>query len=623
MSEDGQNMVSGVLRRSRQKEGFVKVWSDPEIGEGLDCSLGRLNPGQWVADPATGLPNTGEMPFPVTILGKDGDDICLVDTLGQFTSVGPSQFGQGVIQSMFGDRQRYLYWAFPRFNRDMQITGWKAEQVREVMYFAANRRGIFTVLDRVRGLGGWTDKSGELLWHAGDLIWQLERNRDGKGVAMKAQPAGEHDGYFYTRRPDTVTPWPTPVGWSACPAREILRGLKTWNWTRPIDPLLLVGWIGCAFLGGALEWRPACFITGDRAVGKSTLQALMRAIFGNSLHSTADATAAGIYQRVKQDSLPVGVDEFEAGGNNARVKQVFNLARLAASGSVMYRGGADHKGTEFRAQNCFLFSSINIPPLHPQDLSRTAILRLAKLDKARSAEKPMTVDADTCGSLILRRLFDEWHNYPKLREAYREALREAGGHDGRGQDTYGTLLAVAHMLLGDEGMDEAGYPVETLDKWGELLPASALPENENASENWIGCLVRLLTSPVSTWRDGGRQTVGALLEEYEESGPSSDMNFTKARNLLQQAGLGLLPAGQRVKDSAVLAIPNNSQLVANLYRDSDWAGAGQIGGWADALRQGPPEIVLTTKNQVKVNGVNVRCTLIVLKRFHELMEKQG
>lgn len=637
MSEDGQSMVRGVLARARQKRDAATVWQDPEPGQRLSCSLGEIDPGPqtptrargWTVDPATGLPDTGDMPFPVTVLGKDGDAICLVDTLGQFTTVTPSQFGQGVIQSLFGDRQRYLYWAFPRWNAEMEVTGWKAEMVREIMYTAAAKRGIFSALDRVRGLGCWQDKAGDLVWHAGDYIWRLKR--DPRKPLLHSQAAGEFETSFYTRRPDTVTPWPEPVSWSNCPARDILRGLKQWNWRRDTDPLLLLGWIGSAFLGAALEWRPACFVTGDRAVGKSTLQALLRGIFGNALHATADATAAGIYQRVKQDCLPVAVDELEAGGDNKRAKAVFNLARLAASGAVMYRGGADHQGTEFRAQNSFFFSSINIPPLHPQDLSRTAILRLAKLDKSRAAEKPLVVDADTCGPLILRRLFDMWPAYPALRAAYRAALGK-GGHDGRGQDTYGTLLACAHMLLGDEGIEEAGYPIEGinegLDRWADLLPAGQLPENENASENWIACLVRLLTSPVSTWRDGGRQTVGALLQEYEEATDphakaAGDMNFEKARALLQQAGLGLIPPGQRGNDGPILAIPNQSQLVANLFRDTDWAGAGQLGGWADALRQGPESIVMTTKNQVRVNGVNVRCTLIVLKKFHELMERQG
>ncbi|WP_163359483.1 hypothetical protein, partial [Escherichia coli] len=82
------------------------------------------------------------------------------------------------------------------------------------------------------------------------------------------------------------------------------------------------------------------FITGDYGQGKSTLQAIIKEVIGDALHATADTTPAGIYQRVKQDCLPVAVDELEADADNRRAVGVVRLARLAASGGVMYRGGS-------------------------------------------------------------------------------------------------------------------------------------------------------------------------------------------------------------------------------------------------------------------------------------------
>ena len=54
---------------------------------------------------------------------------------------------------------------------------------------------------------------------------------------------------------------------------------------------------------------------------------------------------------------------------------MLKLMRIASSGGLMLRGGDRHNPVEFRARSCFLFSSINTPPLRPQDLSRMAILR--------------------------------------------------------------------------------------------------------------------------------------------------------------------------------------------------------------------------------------------------------
>ena len=49
----------------------------------------------------------------------------------------------------------------------------------------------------------------------------------------------------------------------------------------------------------------------------------------------------------------------------------------------MLRGGSEGKGSEFNARSCFMFSSINHPPLEPQDLSRMAMLSLNKIAKGK------------------------------------------------------------------------------------------------------------------------------------------------------------------------------------------------------------------------------------------------
>ena len=70
----------------------------------------------------------------------------------------------------------------------------------------------------------------------------------------------------------------------------------------------------------------------------------------------------------------------------------------------------------------------------------------------------------------------------------------------------------------------------------------------------------------------------------------------------------------------VLAVPNESQLVADLYKGTPWAGAGGSASvWKSALRQAPPEIICVDprKNRIRINGVQERCTLVRLKQFNE------
>ena len=575
------------------------------IPQGPDYTRGDAYPGEWVPD-AIGLPPD----CPVQPLGMDGDVIFLIDAMGQLAAVTPSSFGVGYIQRLFGKYIGYAYWAWPAYSKDNGITGFKAEKVRETFYTAACNKGIWNAVEKVRGLGAWRGDDGELIVHCGDCLW----------IDGKRQDTGEVGRYFYPKRPAIHGPWEETVGFEDNPARGLFKALKTWNWKRPdVDPLLFMGWLGVGMLGGALEWRPSMFLIGDKAVGKSSLQKIVSQVLGDGLVSSTDTTPAGIYQRVGNGSLPVAIDELEAEADNRRVTGVVKLARLAASGGLMLRGGQDHTGVEFQARSTFLFSAINPPPLAPQDLSRMAVISIDRLDPAKVSDPP-AIDENT-GRKILRRMVDQWSQYEATWQAYREALRE-GGHDSRGQDTYGTFLACAHLMLGDEGMDEAGYRVDDLSGWGEILAAQGLSEKETAEENWKACLEHLLTSRVDAWRNGTQQTIGALLEGYRDSA-NSYLDVGKTRELLAQVDLGLLPKGQNKIDKAsdFLAIPNKGPNLTNLFDGMPWGNSV----WTYALRQGPPDIIEYRKefNKVKIGGVSRRVTLVNLTAFEAYAESEG
>lgn len=571
---------------------------DPPIG----APRNGLEPGTWLPGPPAMPPDC-----PVGVLGIHGKNIFLIDVLGQLFVID-GKLGQDEIAKLFGNRQNYLYWAWPRRAKNGSVDGWRAEKVRESLYTAAAEKGIWNAVEKVRGLGAWKDSEGNLLLHCGKYLWS-------GGKLMKT---GERDGFFYPRRPASHKPWDAPVPHSQNPARDVYRALQTWTWGRPdVDPFLLLGWMGAAMLGGALPWRPSMFLTGDKAVGKSTLQELVKAVLGDGLISTPDTTPAGIYQRIGNDALPIAVDELEAEADGRKAIAVIKLARLAASGGVMLRGGSDHKGVEFQARSCFLFSAINPPPLPPQDLSRLAVLNLGKLDPQKIERKPSLSDVGTIGSKFLRRLADGWPHFTALFDDYRAALRE-GGHDSRGQDTYGIFLTCAHILLGDEGCDEFGLPMENLVAWGHRLSAASLPEKEDAHENWRACLTHLLTSRVETWQSGERKTVGQLLEDAFGPTPVAGLDRQYAKRQLAQAGLGIIEP-PKVRGYA-LAVPSSGPLVSALYRGTPWGGEGGTGVWRSALRQGPPHIISADKsiNNCRINGVMQRCTLVMMDEFAQL-----
>lgn len=621
----GQGGVEGVraeIQRAQRKVRREKI-VDPPKGMPLDLGGEKLPPGQWTPD-RDGLPPG----CPVRPLGREGQWLHVVDAKGQLVTIKPSDFGQNLISALFHHRQNYLYWAWPRFSaakdgKPAQVEAWRAEKVRETLYAAAGPLPLFSAANHVRGRGAWRDRAGELVYHSGDALWRLGAGARG---GLEESPPGLVGRDFYELMPAIPAPWPQPIKPIDNPAREILRGLQSWNWERPeVDPVLVLGFIGAGMLGGALEWRPSLDVTGDKSTGKSTLLDFLRAIMGEALLKAENTTASGITSFLKHDVLPVLLDELEAEADSRRTREIVDLMKISSSGGRKLRGGADQVGHEFTLRSSFLFSSINAPPLRPEDVSRMAILRLRPLaDHPKRRKNAPTVDPERTGSMLLRLLMDAWERLPATYEAYADVLREAG-HPDRGQKTYGTLLACADLLLGPEVADELGLPmVDDLSAWGEALHTSRLQEYEDMSENWRACLQHLLTSRVEAWRGGQRHTVGQLIDAWRDQcrAGDGDLKFEGVNDLLAQAGLKLL-TDYRLDDDPlgfVLAVPNESQIVAQLYRDTRWVGQAGASVWKSALRQGPPSVIAADKalNKVRINGVQVRCTLVRLRAFEAL-----
>jgi hypothetical protein len=621
MTDTPQQGVAAIVRQAAAAARFDAERQgvpDPEIGAAREGVL----PGEW------GLPPMMPPDCPVRVLGLgDGDLLYLVDNNGMLSSQDPSGFGQKYVTRLFGDRVKYVYWAWPRFTAKGGIDNFRAEKVYESFCGEASRRvqehGLWSPTERVRGRGAWRDEDNEIIYHAGSYLW-----RKGELIRSGTEIAGQ----FYPLRPPLPLPWTRPVEGDDNPAVMIGRLLQTWSWSRPrADPFIVLGWMAAAVMSGALRWRPSVFLVGDKAVGKSTLQNLMKMVLGESVIKTDDTTEAGIYQRLGMDALPVQIDELEAGADNRKVMAVVNLARIAASGGLRLRGGQDHKGIEFNARSCFFFSAINPPPVNAADWSRMSVLSVRRLDpeKLKNAPELSEKVMAEAGRKMLRRLLDNWHLFDGLFDQYKIALR-AGGHDSRGCDTYGTFLAAAHVLLGDEGVDALGLPIESFDHWSDWLGVTSLPEMSDQDENWKECLSWLLAYQVDAWRGGKHMQVGGVLQDVR-SGIDRTIDIEKARDLLALTGLGLkttLPRNHKdhMSKGLLLAIPNRGNAVGKIFNGSKWGGGpGGAGVWGTALRQGPPGVIImdAKQNQMRINNDMHRCTLVDLDALDKWLDARS
>lgn len=411
------------------------------------------------------------------------------------------------------------------------------------------------------------------------------------------------------------------------PAHTILQDLQQWKWERPyLDPLLFLGWIATGFLSGALDVRPILFTMGGAGTGKSTLHGILQALYGSALYSTANTTAAGIYQNIGQDSRPIAVDEFERRANSSKEQFIIELARQSYSGAKGYRGGANGEGTEFEIRSPFMFSAILHPHLGVQDRTRMIILNLNPLDKA-GAVPP--VIREEWGRMLLRQVMDgfhdfHWHLLPKWRGILGDPRLN---FDARAIATYGTVLACAELLVGVQGMIDAGFPIDPLaeddepmldlDYLVEMLQAATAAERADQVPKWQEVVETILGAKLDAYKGGEKLTVGGVIEAMEDK-DRNDMNIFEARARLALMGIGLRePDPQGRWKGFALAIPINDDNLNRLFADKEF----NHGGWTLALRQAPENVVPRNLDDaartVKINRASRKVTLVDLKGYDD------
>jgi hypothetical protein len=527
--------------------------------------------------PPQGLPEG----CPVTPLGisDDGTQFYLFDPAQRLQIKQGKDFSRLGILTLFNERWEVLQEYWPRLSKvkneatgevDFVPSGWKPERAAEELIAACARRGTLNIADSVRGPGAWRSRDGELILHCGERVL----------VGRAWQTPGEIGGYIYPAHARTPLPSETIApGGTRGPAAEAVALFEAWQWKNPnVAPHLLLGALGAAKIGGALRWRPTVWLTGDFGTGKSTLLETLCALLGEGgVHTTVDATPAGIWQRTRQSSHPVLIDEAEAEGDPRRMAGMIKLARAACSGGIVYRGGSEHAPVHFTIQGLFVFGSILIPGLTPQDRSRITVLELEPL----AGIKPPAISAaklKAMGEALTRRLVDGWPRLAEIFDQYRNALAEHG-HRARSADQYGILLACAHILLHDGGELDADY----LDIWCERLP----PEREAAKDHQ-NCIAHLLTAPIEPFRSGGRRTIAQWIGDalQPEAGQPASANTA-----LETYGLSVgvePPPGDGQPLRRWLYVANAHRGLSQLFEGSHWAGSsGTTNAWVQALRRVP------------------------------------
>jgi len=578
-----------------------------DIGEVRRALEAAKDPPRWMLPKKRddGLPDD----CPVTALGTDGDTRYYLNPLRELRALREDKHGRLNMTGLFSPNIEWLYKTYPRHGKDGKVNGVRWELAAEALMAACARRGVWSPLERLRGPGGWLGDDGELLLHCGDQILVID------GVDESVREPGLIGRVVYPSSPGLPRPLPAPIGGGF--AAELLALLSSWAWRRPeIDPVLMLGWIGCGLLGGALRWRPMMWLTGGAGTGKSTLQDhVLKPLFDGAAVMVGDTSQAGLRQALRCSTLPAMVDELEAQADHRKAQGVIELAKLAASGALVLRGSSDHAEVQFQVRSAFLFSSILIPPLAPAERSRIAVL---DLDPLAGRPRPTfdTIRIKEIGRALRRRIIQAWPRLPATIERYSAALTMTDGAsermDARGGDVFAALLALAEVLLVDD--------VEELDAAQRAWPEQVRASEANALERVRDedeLIAFLLSSTLDPGRSGEvRRTVAEWL--LGALGRDKALDHEKALRTLGTHGIWVghyvFPGdGECVPAPVpVIGLANKHQGLTRLLDGTHWAGmAGRASPWVQSIRRAARSLGgIEVSKPLKVGGFTTRCALL-------------
>lgn len=221
---------------------------------------------------------------------------------------------------------------------------------------------------KIRQLGAWED-DGRYVFHYGTGLIV-----DGKKIGLfdfDTNNIYEKKGYLSF----------SEDSFKSIDMRKIANIIKRFSISSPQEKYLFLGWIIMSLLGGAFDWRPHIWLTGEAGSGKTAAIDFIKNILGTSaIKETGSSTEAGIRQRLKVSTLPVLIDELENMDDktNKNLRAIKALIRQASSGVRVSRGTADHSGIDFAIQSMFCVGSVSPQIAENADLTRFTIINFDK-----------------------------------------------------------------------------------------------------------------------------------------------------------------------------------------------------------------------------------------------------
>lgn len=522
-------------------------------------------------------PREDPVRLPFRALGYDRDEYAFIpDGGGQVLVFSASALStKGNLYSLAP-----LAWWERSFCEGKPFSGQAVDQALDFLIRRCREAGPFRV-ERLRGRGVWIDGE-RLVGHLGDRLLV-----DGARLGL----ADLESKHIYEARPaldlevdserplmagegDLLHRWAVSLAWEQ--ASEDADGRRS-----ALDGTLLAGWIACASVCGSLGWRPHAFVTGPSGTGKSQVVLhVARHLLGDfALRvKSAEATAAGVRQRLGPDALAVTLDEMEADGESSerRIRDMLALMRVASSDddAEVLKGGAKGHAVGYAVRSAFLGAAVRVPIVQRADKTRVSVLNLRKpTESDQKRFKDETVELmdklmePGWAARFRARMILKANDVRAAAQIFRDAATERLG-DARLGDQYGALLGGAYVLMRD------GVPKR--DAAREWIARHCWDRAEEVAQDSdeLNAIAAILESPATVSEDRTRYdvSIGELISIASRKAYHRAISPTTAQAELGRRGLRT--------DHTRLFISNTHRGVGEMLR-----GTSYRVGWSGVLRR--------------------------------------
>lgn len=159
---------------------------------------------------------------------------------------------------------------------------------------------------------------------------------------------------------------------------QLLEYVHSWPWASNGMDLVACGLVYATWMQVMWKWRPIVYLTGESNSGKTYFLQFLSELFLGITEPLGNSSVAGVMQHIKNDSLPLLLDEFDTNRAQRAFMQVF---RASSRGQKSVKGTADQGGRQYNLKHIPWLSGIFTIGGEQADVNRMIELTLVSTER--------------------------------------------------------------------------------------------------------------------------------------------------------------------------------------------------------------------------------------------------